>query len=95
MRDAYETRMKQRLSDLGIQIASVSARLANGPEDDRLRMDVAAQLAALEGRRQTIGEMLDTLGDEPDCTREDLRLQIEDHCDALIQDFEERLASLV
>jgi len=93
-RDAYENRMKQRLSDLGIQIASVSARLADSP-DDRLRMDFAAQLATLEGRRAAIGEMLVTLGDEPDGTWEDLRLQIEDHWDALIQDFEERLASLV
>lgn len=95
---AYEQHMRQRLRDLGIQIASVRARLADSPDAKvsnlELKVELAGRLGLLEYRRDNLKEKLDALSAEPDGTWEDLKLQIEDEWDTLVQDFEERVASL-
>ncbi|MDA8231455.1 MAG: hypothetical protein M0006_08950 [Magnetospirillum sp.] len=92
-RDDYEHRMERLVGDLGVQIASVRARLAESP-DEGMKTELARELGQLDERRQSVREKLETLKDEPDGTWADLRLQIEDEWDALIQDFEEGMASL-
>lgn len=91
-RDSYQQAMEQRLRDLSLQIESVKMRLAEA--SDGLREELACQLDLMERRRDIVREKLDALCDEPDGTWEDLRAEIEDEWDALIQDFEERVASL-
>ncbi|MCR6630000.1 MAG: phasin family protein [Magnetospirillum sp.] len=92
-REAYQVGMEQRLRDLSLQIDSVRSRLMDSPHDG-LRMELAAQLSWLEHRRDSVREKLDALSDEPDGTWEDLKAEVEDEWDALIQDFEERVANL-
>lgn len=92
-REAYQAGMEQRLRDLSLQIDSVRSRLMDSP-NDRLKMQLAGQLSALENRRDMVREKLDALSDEPDGTWEDLKAEVEDEWDALVQDFEERVASL-
>lgn len=90
---AYQTGMEQRLRDLSLQIDSVRTRLMDGA-DDRLNGQLAGQLRRLEFRRDTVREKLDALSDEPDCTWEELKAEIEDEWDTLVQDFEERVSGL-
>jgi len=92
-RSAFKQVMEQRLRDLGVQMASVGARLADSPEQT-VREEVAARLDVLEGRRAAIGEDLAALEGEREGGCEDLRLQLEHDWDTLVQDFEEHLASL-
>jgi len=92
-REAYQVGMEQRLRDLSLQIDSVRARLMESP-NDRLKVELANQLGVLEHRRDRVREKLDALSDEPDGTWEDLKAEVEDEWDALVQDFEERVASL-
>lgn len=92
-RDAYQSVMEQRLRDLSLQIDSVRSRLMDSPSDG-LRQELAEQLAWLAHRRDVVREKLDALSDEPDGTWEDLRAEVEDAWDALVQDFEERVAGL-
>lgn len=92
-RDAYQTGMEQRLRDLSLQIDSVRTRLMEGG-DNRLKVQLAGELERLEWRRDMVREKLDALSDEPDGTWEDLKSELEDDWDALVQDFEERLANL-
>ncbi len=92
-RGVYEDYMRQRLRDLDVMIASARSRLAETP-DDALAADLSRPLAQLERDEAVLRDKLDALAAEPDATWEDLRLEIEDEWDALIQDFEERLASL-
>lgn len=92
-RDTYQTGMEQRLRDLSFRIACVRERLADSP-DDRLRVELSGQLEWLEHRRDAVREKLDALMDEPDGTWENLKAEVEDEWDALVQDFEERVASL-
>lgn len=88
----YQTHMEQRLRDLSFQIDCVKSHLAETP-DWNYRAELAGQLARLEVRRDTVREKLQALGGEPDGTWDDLRAEIEDDWDALVQDFEERVAS--
>lgn len=92
-REAYQIGMEQRLRDLSLQIDSVRSRLMDSP-NDRLKMNLARQLSVLENRRDCVREKLDALSDEPDGTWEDLKAEVEDEWDALVQDFEERVANL-
>jgi hypothetical protein len=92
-REDYLNHMRQRLSDLGLQIASVRTRLADSPEN-RIKVDLAGQLAVLEYRRHGVREKVEALTEQPDGAWEELRLEIEDEWDTLVQDFEERIASL-
>jgi DNA-binding transcriptional MerR regulator len=92
-REIYQHHMEQRLRDLSFQIASVKARL-DADFDGRLKTELAGQLAFLENRRDQVREKLNTLEQEPDGTWEDLKAEIEDEWDALVQDFEERVANL-
>jgi hypothetical protein len=92
-REAYQVSMEQRLRDLSLQIDSVRSRLMDSPNAP-VRQELANQLSWLEHRRDSVREMLDALSDEPDGTWEDLKAEVEDAWDALIQDFEERVASL-
>lgn len=90
-RDAYQIGMEQRLRDLSLQIDSVRTRMADGA-DSRLKVELAGQLEMLERRRDMVHEKLDALSDEPDGTWEDLKAELEDDWDALVQDFEERVS---
>ncbi len=92
-REAYQVTMDQKLRDLSLQIDSVRSRLMDSPHDG-LRQELAEQLGWLEHRRDVVREKLDALSDEPDGTWEDLKAEVEDAWDALVQDFEERLATL-
>lgn len=92
-REAYLIAMEQRLRDLSLQIDSVRSRLLDSPHD-ALRQELAGQLGWLEHRRDLVREKLDALSDEPDGTWEDLRAEVDDDWDALVQDFEERVAGL-
>ncbi|NFV82073.1 hypothetical protein [Magnetospirillum aberrantis] len=92
-RQAYQDAMRQRLRDLSLQVASIRSRLAASPHDG-LRQELAEQLSWLEHRRDLVREKLDALGDEPDGTWLDLKAEIEDAWDTLVQDFEERVSSL-
>lgn len=92
-RDTYQRAMEQRLRDLALQIESVKERLSNA--SDGLRRELACQMGLLERRRDIVREKLDALGDEPDGTWEDLRAEVEVEWDCLVQDFEEKVASLV
>ncbi len=92
-RESYARDMQQRLRDLDVQIGSVVARLGDSPEN-RMKVELAGQLAMLEGRRDRLREKLDALRHEPEGLWEELRLEIDDEWDALVQDFEERVASL-
>ncbi|MGE5504177.1 MAG: hypothetical protein ACM31L_07110 [Actinomycetota bacterium] len=92
-RKLYQSHMEQRLRDLGLQIDSVKARLAETPSP-HLMTALAGQLALLDDRRRRVKEKLDALDHEPDGTWEDLKAEIEDEWDALVQDFEERVANL-
>lgn len=92
-REDYQVGMEQRLRDLSLQIDSVRSRMMDSP-NNRLKVELAEQLALLEHRRDRVREKLDALSDEPDGTWEDLKAEVEDEWDALVQDFEERLASL-
>ncbi len=92
-REAYQVTMDQKLRDLSLQIDSVRSRLMDSPHDG-LRQELAEQLSWLEHRRDVVREKLDALSDEPDGTWEDLKAEVEDAWDALVQDFEERLATL-
>ena len=92
-REAYQAGMEQRLRDLSLQIDSVRSRLMDGP-NDRVKVELASQLSVLGNRRDMVHEKLDALSDEPDGTWEDLKAEVEDEWDALVQDFEERVASL-
>lgn len=92
-RGAYEEHMRQRLRDLSVLIASARSRLAEDP-DGRLAAHLSGRFGQLEQGEAALREKLEALAAEPDGTWEDLRLEIEDEWDALIQDFEERLASL-
>lgn len=92
-RETYQYSMEQRVRDLSLQIESVRSRILDGAEDG-LRRELAVQLALLERRRDIVSEKLAALQDEPDGTWEDLRAELEDDWDTLVQDFEERLSSL-
>lgn len=92
-REAYQAAMEQRLRDLSLQIDSVRSRLMDSPNDG-LRQELAEQLAWMAHRRDLVREKLDALSDEPDGTWEDLRAEVEDAWDSLMQDFEERVAGL-
>ncbi len=92
-RETYQYSMEQRVRDLSLQIESVRSRILDGAGDG-LRRELAGQLALLERRRDIVSEKLAALHDEPDGTWEDLRAELEDDWDALLQDFEERLSSL-
>ncbi|MBC7950529.1 MAG: hypothetical protein H7Z12_01740 [Rhodospirillaceae bacterium] len=92
-REAYQAGMEQRVRDLSLQIDSVRSRLMDSP-NERLKGQLASQLAVLENRRDAVREKLEALSDEPDGTWEDLKAEVEDEWDALVQDFEERVASL-
>lgn len=92
-RDAYQLWMEQRLRDLSLQIDSVRTRLMDGA-DHRLKIQLSGELERLEGRRNAVREKLDALSEEPDGTWEDLKAELEVDWDTLVQDFEERLASL-
>lgn len=92
-RETYQSGMEQRLRDLSLQIDSVRSRLMDSP-NNRLKVELSGQLAVLEGRRDIVREKLAALSDEPDGTWEDLKAEVEDEWDALIQDFEERVSSL-
>ncbi|MEW5729291.1 MAG: hypothetical protein AB1918_15795 [Pseudomonadota bacterium] len=92
-RETYQQSMEQRVRDLSLQIESVKTRLLEGA-DDGLKRELAGQLDLLERRRDIVREKLAALEDEPDGTWEDLRAELEDDWDALIQDFEERVSSL-
>lgn len=93
VRDAYQIAMEQRLRDLSLQIDSVRSRLIDSPNNG-LRQELAEQLGWLAHRRDLVREKLDALSDEPDGTWEDLRAEVEDAWDSLVQDFEERVAGL-
>lgn len=93
-KEIYHHHMEQRLRDLSIQIGSVRARLGSGA-DERLKDELAGRLAVLERRRDHVHEKLEALEQEPDGTWEDLKAEIEDEWDALVQDFEERVSNLV
>lgn len=93
VREAYQQAMEQRVRDLSLQIESVKARLLEGPET-RLKYELAGQLDLLERRRDMVREKLDALSDEPDGTWEDLKSELEDDWDSLVQYFEERVSSL-
>lgn len=92
-RAAYEQDMKQRLRDLGLQIESVRARLGRSG-DPRLTAALATQLEFLADRRRGVSEKLAALRDEPDGTWDDLKAEVDDAWDALVQEFEESVASL-
>ncbi|HLO77211.1 MAG TPA: hypothetical protein VK196_12220 [Magnetospirillum sp.] len=92
-REAYQTVMEQRLRDLSLQIDSVRSRLMDSP-NDHLREELACQLSWLAHRHDMVREKLDALSDEPDGTWEDLRAEVDDDWDSLVQDFEERVAGL-
>lgn len=92
-REAYQVAMEQKLRDLSLQIDSVRTRMLDSPYTP-LRHELAEQLSWLEHRRDLVREKLDALHDEPDGTWEDLRAEVEDEWDALVQDFEERVAGL-
>lgn len=92
-REFYQSGMEQRLRDLSFRIESIRARLMDSP-NDRLKVELAGRLARLEQRRDTVREKLEALSDQPDSTWEELRAEVEDEWDALVQDFEERVASL-
>lgn len=91
-RDGYQRVMEQRLRDLSLQIESVRTRLSDA--NDRLKRELAGQLDLLARRRDAVREKLDALYDEPDGTWDDLKGEVEDEWDSLVQDFEERVASL-
>ncbi|MGE5515358.1 MAG: hypothetical protein ACM31D_06000 [Bacteroidota bacterium] len=93
VRDAYQIAMEQRLRDLSLQIDSVRSRLIDSPNTG-LRQELAEQLGWLAHRRDLVREKLDALSDEPDGTWEDLRAEVDDAWDSLVQDFEERVAGL-
>jgi hypothetical protein len=93
-RDIYQHYMDQRLRDLSVQIESVKARSAES-QDGWVKTELAGQLAVLETRRDQIRAKLATLKHEPDGTWDDLKAEIEVEWDALVQDFEERVAKLV
>ena len=90
----YQQHMEQRLRDLSVQIDSVKERLADNP-DRRVKDALAGQVAFLEVRRDQLCEKLTVLEQEPDGTWEDLKAEIEDEWDALVQDFEERVSNLI
>lgn len=92
-RETYQQSMEQRVRDLSLQIESVKTRMLEGA-DDGLKRELAGQLDLLERRRDIVREKLAALEDEPDGTWEDLRAELEDDWDALVQDFEERVSSL-
>ena len=92
-RETYQAAMEQRLRDLSLQIDSVRSRLMDSPNDG-LRLELAEQLAWMAHRRDMVREKLDALSDEPDGTWDDLRAEVEDAWDSLVQDFEERVAGL-
>jgi predicted nucleic acid-binding Zn-ribbon protein len=92
-REVYQASMEQRLRDLSLQIDSVRSRLMESA-NDRLKGELSSQMRILESRRDTVREKLDALSDEPDGTWEDLKAEVEDEWDALVQDFEERVANL-
>ena len=92
-RETYQAAMEQRLRDLSLQIDSVRSRLMDSPNDG-LRLELAEQLAWKAHRRDMVREKLDALSDEPDGTWDDLRAEVEDAWDSLVQDFEERVAGL-
>lgn len=92
-REAYQVAMEQRLRDLSLQIDSVRSRLMDSPHD-RLRQELASQLSWLAHRRDLVAEKLIALSDEPDGTWDDLRAEVDDAWDTLVQDFEERVANL-
>jgi DNA-binding transcriptional MerR regulator len=92
-REAYQVGMEQRLRDLSLQIDSVRSRLMDNP-NGRLQAELAEQLGTLEYRRDRVREKLEALSDEPDGTWDDLKAEVEAEWDALVQDFEERVASL-
>lgn len=92
-RDSYQQAMEQRIRDLSFQIECIKNRLLESAADG-LKRELAGQLDMLERRRDGVREKLDALQDEPDGTWEDLRLEVEDEWDALVQDFEERVANL-
>lgn len=92
-REAYQLAMEQKLRDLSLQIDSVRSRLIDSPHSG-LREELASQLGWLAHRRDVVREKLDALSDEPDGTWDDLRAEVDDEWDALVQDFEERVAGL-
>jgi hypothetical protein len=93
VRETYQQVMDQRVRDLSLQIESVKARLLEGP-DGGLKRELAVQLDLLERRRDIVREKLVALHDEPDGTWEELKAELEDDWDSLVQCFEERVSSL-
>ncbi len=89
-RTGYQLEMEQRLRDLSLQIESIQSRF-----EANLGLPLAEQIKALTFQRDRVREKLVALCDEPDGTWEDLRGEVEEEWDALVQDFEERVASLV
>lgn len=89
----YCLSMKDKTRDLAFRINSIRQRLAANP-DHRSRVRLRGELEVLEMRRESILARLQVLESEPEGTWNNLRADIEQEWDGLVQDFEERVGRL-
>ena len=89
----YEQNMKRRIQDLRFAMNGIRRRLRDGV-DDRVKLDLTVQLTELDFRRRQMEEKLHRLETEPPGTWANLKSEIDEEWNVLVQDFEERIGGL-
>jgi hypothetical protein len=90
---AYEQNMRDRIKDLGFAIEATRSRMSDGI-DNHAKLDLAAHLAELEMRRGQMETKLHELESEPPGNWANVKAEIEQQWNDLMQDFEERVGNL-
>ena len=90
---SYEQNMRRQIQDFGFAIETIRRRLDEGI-DNRTKVEAMAQIDLLEHRRDDVRHKLDDLESRPDGAMTDVRAELEQEWNDLLQDFEERLGAL-
>jgi len=90
---AYEQSMRDRIQDLHFAIEAIRSRMTDGI-DNRVKLELTAKLAELEVRRSQMETKLHQLESEPPGSWANLKAEVEQQWNDLMQDFEERVGNL-
>ncbi len=89
----YANHMEQELHNLSFQLDSVKTRLTDGLDSD-VKTRLHAVLNEMEDRRDDVAEKLAALRTAPTPDWVELKAELDQEWDMLLQDFEERIGSL-
>lgn len=93
-RGVNTTYLRTRVADFEFQMQQVKNVLAEEGLSDQRRLVLAGELSLLERRHADLVDKLNAVESEDDGTGGRLRDEWEQEWDALVQDFEERVARL-